>query len=282
MDFEHLRDWIGRSEATDDRVGKTPAAALSATLDRDDAPPADGDPLPPLWHWLYFLPLHRQSELGPDGHAKRGGFLPPVPLPRRMWAGGRFEFHQPLRIGEAIRRNSRIVDVSVKDGRSGRLVFVLVRHEIGNDAGLAIVEEHDIVYREPPSLGDPAPLPRPARCDETWSRTIAADDVLLFRYSALTFNGHRIHYDRRYVTAVEGYPGLVVHGPLIATLLLDLLRRNRPEAEVSRFSFRALRPLFDTAPFAVCGRPADAADTVDLWARDADGALAMEATAILR
>jgi 3-methylfumaryl-CoA hydratase len=280
LDIDHLKTWIGRSEALEDTVTPVPVAALSATLDRDDPRPRPGDPLPPLWHWLYFVPLHRQSEIGPDGHAKRGGFLPPVPLPRRMWAGGRFTFHRPLRVGEAIRRTSTVADVTHREGRTGPLVFVLVRHEVaGEDGGPALVEEHDIVYREAPAPGEAAPAPRPAPAQATWRRDIVPDDVLLFRYSALTFNGHRIHYDRRYVTEVEGYPGLIVHGPLIATLLVDLLRRH-VEAPLARFAFRAVRPLFDTAPFAVCGAPAAEGGTASVWAQDAEGLLAMEAEAV--
>lgn len=279
MDIVQLREWIGRTETQSDEVTRAPVAALSATLDRSDPLPQFGDILPPLWHWLYFLPVHRQSELAEDGHARRGGFLPPVPLPRRMWAGSRFEFHHPLRVGEEITRVSRICDVVSKQGRSGPLVFVTVRHEIANAEGIALTEEHDIVYR---GKGDSqnAPPPAPATC--SWSRTIQPGDVLLFRYSALTFNAHRIHYDRRYAMEVEGYPGLVTHGPLIATFLLDLLRENLPGVNVARFSFRAVGPLFDVEPFSVCGRPESEGNSIRLWAANADGQLAMDATAILR
>ena len=277
IDIDHLKTWIGRSETLEDTVTPVPAAALAATLDRD-GPPRLGDPLPPLWHWLYFLPLHRQSDIGPDGHPRRGGFLPPVPLPRRMWAGGRFTFHRPLRVGEAIRRTSTVADVSLKTGRSGSLVFVLVRHEIAGAAGdVALVEEHDIVYRDAPRPGETTPAPRPAPTASAWRRDIVPDDVLLFRYSALTFNGHRIHYDRRYVTGTEGYPGLVVHGPLLATLLVDLLARNI-STPLARFTFRAVRPVFDIAPFAVCGGPSGPSAAA-LWVRGGDGFLAMEAEA---
>jgi 3-methylfumaryl-CoA hydratase len=280
LDIEHLRSWIGRTETLEDTATPAPVRALSATLDRDDAVPQNGTPVPPCWHWLYFLPMARQSQLGPDGHPQRGGFLPPVPLPRRMWAGSRIEFLQPLRVGQALSRTSRILDVRVKDGRTGPLVFVNVRHEIHGDGALAIVEEHDIVYRDMPAPGEAAPAPTPAPADPQWERRIQPDDVLLFRYSALTFNGHRIHYDRQYVTEVEGYPGLIVHGPLIATLLLDLLRRQLPDARVKTFQFRAVKPLFDIASFVVCGRQDDAG-TVKLWARNEDGHLAMDATATL-
>jgi 3-methylfumaryl-CoA hydratase len=263
-----------------DQIGIAPVKALAATPDRDDAAPKPGDALPPLWHWLYFLPCERQSEIGADGHAKRGGFLPPVPLPRRMWAGGRLEFLQPLRIGHAVTRTSRIADISAKQGRSGSLVFVRVRHEIGNEAGTALIEEHDIVYRDEPQPGATVAEPTPAATDEQFARTIHPDPVLLFRYSALTLNGHRIHYDRSYVTEIEGYPGLVVHGPLIATLLMDLLRREKPEARVARFAFKAMSPLFDTAPFTVCGR-FDDAKSATLWARGPQSQLAMQASATL-
>jgi 3-methylfumaryl-CoA hydratase len=273
-----LAAWLGRTEERRDTATPTPVAALAATLDRDDPEPFAGMPLPPLWHWLYFLPLARQSEIGADGHPRRGGFLPPVALPRRMWAGGRLEFLRPLRVGEAMTRTSRIATIASKQARSGPLVFVTVEHTIATDAGIALREEHDIVYRELPAPGAPLPVPAPAPTDEAFARTIVADDVLLFRYSALTFNGHRIHYDRRYVTEVEGYPGLIVHGPLIATLLVDLLRRERPEATLTRFDFKALSPLFDLHPFAVCGRP-DGDRRFALWARNVDGALAMQATA---
>ncbi len=279
LDIDSLRAWIGRQEIRQDQATIVPLQALSATLDHEESW-ACGDPIPPLWHWLYFLPLHRQSAIGPDGHALRGGFLPPVPLPRRMWAGSQFRFLAPLRAGDALQRTSTIVDVKLKQGRSGPLVFVKVRHDI-QVQGQAVIEEfHDIVYRGLPAADEPPPQPQPAPAGAPWSRTIVPDDVLLFRYSALTFNGHRIHYDRRYVTQVEGYLGLIVHGPLVATLLLDLLRRHEPGARVQGFEFRAVNPLFDVAPFEVCGCPR-ADGTVDLWAVTPDGHLAMQATATL-
>ena len=304
---EHdLAAWVGRSETVHDTIGPTPVAALTATLDHPPAPVPAGTPLPPLWHWLYFLPLHRQSEIGPDGHARRGGFLPPVPLPRRMWAGSQFQFHAPVRVGDAVARRSTIADVTQKDGRTGKLVFVKVKHELYcNGAEVpALTEFHDIVYREAKQPGDvePPPVAAPVlAADEVsgsgspgpetsplggqrplgaWGRTIVPDDVLLFRYSALTFNGHRIHYDRRYVTEVEGYPGLIVHGPLIATLLMDLLRRHAPEAEVASFRFKAVRPTFDLHPFRVNGQREG--NTVKLWAQDHEGWLTMDAVATLK
>ncbi|MCI4430038.1 MAG: MaoC family dehydratase N-terminal domain-containing protein [Burkholderiales bacterium] len=279
VDIGLLRQWLGRTERRSDSVHAAPLAALAATLDRDEALPAPGADVPPLWHWLFFTPLARQSQIGADGHAKRGDFLPPVPLPRRMWAGGRLEFLQPLRVGEEVTRDSRIVKVDAKSGRSGELVFVTVRHEVSNARGIALTEEHDIVYRDLPAPGAPPPTPQPAPSDATFSLEIVPDPVLLFRYSALTFNGHRIHYDRPYVTQVEGYPGLVVHGPLIATLLADLLRREQPQARMRRFAFTAMRPLFDTHAFTLCGRVDADPHHVALWARDHEGLLAMQAQA---
>jgi len=277
--LRHLQQWQGRSETRTDLIAPAPVSGMIATLDRDDAEPGNGDPLPPLWHWLYFLPRDRQSEIGPDGHAKRGGFLPPVPLPRRMWAGGRLQWHQPLRVGDTATRVSTIRSVKHKAGRSGDLVFVTVRHEISSAAGLCLSEEHDIVYRGEPRPGDPVPAPVPAAAAGAWERALVPDPVMLFRYSALTFNGHRIHYDRTYVTEVEGYPGLIVHGPLLATLLVDLVRRHAPGRELATFEFRALRPTFDGKALRVCGAPAD--DRIALWVADSEGMQAMQATATL-
>jgi len=200
-----------------------------------------------------------------------------------MWAGSQFEFNAPVRVGDRVTRVSTIADVAEKSGRTGPLVFVKVRHEIraNDEPSPAIVEFHDIVYREAPKVGDAVPPPRDAPSEAQWRRHWVPDDVLLFRYSALTFNGHRIHYDRKYVTEVEGYPGLIVHGPLIATLLLDLLRSELPHATVRGYEFRAVRPLFDINAFDVCGAPAQDGKSVRLWARDHEGHLAMEATARL-
>jgi 3-methylfumaryl-CoA hydratase len=282
-----LKAWIGRSETVGDVAAATPYAALSSTLDfpgtQSGLRPAHGTELPPLWHWLYFLPLPLQSEIGPDGHPKRGGFMPPVPQPRRMWAGSDFVFHDTLRIGDALQRTSTIFDINEKSGRTGKLVFVKVRHEIrrNGSADVALTEHHNIVYRDAPQPGDVAPPPQAAAAEYAWERRIVPDDVLLFRYSALTFNGHRIHYDRKYVTEVEGYPGLIVHGPLIATLLMDLLRRHQPDARVRRFEFKAVRPTFDTNPFSVHGQPSADGKSVQLWGRDHEGWLTMDATATL-
>ncbi|NQW02103.1 MAG: MaoC family dehydratase N-terminal domain-containing protein [Rhodospirillales bacterium] len=279
VDIAHLRQWIGKSEQAEDLLTAAPLAGFAAMLDRDDPYPQAGEPLPASAHWLYFLPHAQQSDIGADGHPKRGGFLPPVELPRRMWAGSRLEFLQPLQVGDEIRRTSTIKEVSHKQGKSGDLVFCVVRHEISNADGLALVDEHDIVYRAEADPQAPPAKPVPAPTTAAWTRRIVPDPVLLFRYSALTFNGHRIHYDRSYVTDIEGYPGLIVHGPLIATLLMDLCRRQQPTRHLRRFSFRAVSPLFDIAPFSVNGMPTADGRAAHLWAAKEDGSLAMTAEA---
>ncbi len=258
-----LQQWTGRTETLRDLITPAPLRAMAATLDRDDPQPEPGTALPFLWHWLFFLP--------------------PVPLPRRMWAGGRLSWQagNPLCVGQEVQRLSTIQSVTHKSGRTGDLLFVLVQHQVSNAKGLALTEEHDIVYRAAAQPGDPVPAPTAAETGAAWQREVTPDDVLLFRYSALTFNGHRIHYDRRYVTEVEGYPGLIVHGPLIASLLMDLLRRHAPDAWVTRFEFKAVRPTFDLHPFRLNGQPGADGKTIRLWAQDHEGWLTMQATATL-
>lgn len=277
----NLKDWIGRSETVLDTATPTPYAQLAATLDRPCERPPAGTPLPPLWHWLYFLPLYKQSELSFDGHVRKGGFLPPVELPRRMWAASQLDFHEPVCIGDDLRRVSTIADVSEKSGRSGTLVFVKVRHDVSRvrDGAALITEYQDIVYRDAPRPGEAAPPPQAAPAEAAWARRVHADEPMLFRYSAVTFNGHRIHYDHPYTTGTEGYPGLVVHGPLLATLLLDAVRRERARAVVRHFRFRAMRPTFHMHPFEVCGQPQPDGQTLRLWARDHEGWLTMDASA---
>jgi 3-methylfumaryl-CoA hydratase len=280
-----LARWVGRRTQRTDWINPNHLAAWNATLDRDDPFPAEGDPVPPSFHWALFPPLVRQSELGPDGHAKRGLFLPPVKFQHRMWAGGRIRFLAPLRVGERVEQISTIDRIDAKQGRAGPLVFVTLRHVISRSGanGPAIEEEQDLAYRDGHRTDPAAPQlpPEPAPAG-VWRREIVPDDVLLFRYSALTFNGHRIHYDRRYATIQEGYPGLVVHGPLLATLLIDLLRRQVPEATLERFQFRALRPAFDISPITVQGGPGDHARHFRLWSTENRGQVGMQAEAWIR
>ncbi len=277
LDPEFLRRWIGNEEELVDTLHLGPANLMEMTLDR--APTLNhGDALPPLWHWLYFLRSAPLSALGRDGHPGRGGFLPPVALPRRMWAGGRFGFHADLHIGAEVTKRSLIKDIALKPGRSGALCFVTVRHEVSEQGKPAFWEEHDIVYREDPSVGAKQRLTAPVGEDWQHVETVTPSEVMLFRYSALTFNGHRIHYDRDYARTVEGHAGLVVHGPLIATMLMDLAQRVTNGAAPRSFDFRAASPLFDGAPFKL--RANRDGDTVELAAATPDGRLAMQATAI--
>ncbi|HVM77817.1 MAG TPA: MaoC family dehydratase N-terminal domain-containing protein [Stellaceae bacterium] len=275
-----LREYVGRTEAKVDTITPVPATLHAATLDRDDPPYKAGDALPPGWHRLYFLSAVRPGELGEDGHTVRGKFMPPVPLPRRMFAGARLAFHRPLAIGDEVTRVSEIMSLEGKQGRTGDLVFVTVAQRYSVGGALALEETQDIVYRSASRGGEgggPAEMVEPA----PWQREVHPDPVMLFRYSALIFNGHRIHYDHPYVTEVEGYPGLIVHGPLIATLLLDLVRRERPGARVTGFSFRARRPLFSPDLFTVRGWPAADGRSVRLAAVNHEGAAAMTAEATL-
>jgi 3-methylfumaryl-CoA hydratase len=274
-----LRDWIDRQETAEDVCEPRRVADMAATLDLDAAP-GTGDRLPPGWPWMFFNPMVRARDLGPDGHPRRGGFLPPVPLPRRMWAGGRLEFLAPIPVGAALHRESRILSVEPKSGRSGQMVFVVVRHRLRAGATPCLIEEHDIVYREaPPPDAAPVPAPpAPPATDAVWRRRILPDPVLLFRYSALTANGHRIHYDQPYVTGSEGYPGLVFHGPLTATLLMALAEAGLGKP-LRRFEFRNRSPLFADAAFDIAGAPAPGGVTARVWACTPACGLATEAVA---
>ena len=271
--------WIGRTETVHDGLSAEQARSAAAMLDQDVTGIEAGSPLPPLWHWFYFLPRAVQSQLDVDGHPQRGGFLPPIPFPRRMFAGSRMQFHSPLRLGSPATRTGDIRNVVLKSGRSGSLAFVTVGYRVTQSGVLCIDEEQDIVYREPgASVPAPEVLATPAAPGGSWTRTVIPDARLLFRFSALTFNAHRIHYDRPYACNDEGYPGLVVHGPLTAMLLADLVRRNS-SATMTAFTFRGLAPLFDLAPFHLIGR--SDGPTVSLEALGPDHVPAITASASL-
>jgi len=277
--LEHLREWIGRTEQTQDDLSPWTANAMAALLRNAQRPRPAGHALPALWHWSYFLPTVPQDGLGIDGHPARGGFLPPVPLPRRMWAGSQLEFFAPLRTGEPSRKTSTVTDVALKEGKAGALVFVKVQHEIHDAAGTLLLREaQDIVYREAARPGEPpAPVQAPP-AEPAWSVEHQCDPTLLFRYGALTFNAHRIHYDLPYATRVEGYEGLVVHGPLVATLMLEAAQRLNPGLTVSAFRFRAVRPLICNRRLIVRGCTTQADGTATLWAEDGQGALLQQAS----
>lgn len=279
IDIDHLKQWEGRQESHEDVVSLSTARAMAATLDWSEFPEA-GQALPKPWHWLHFLPAAPQSQIGHDGHPKKGGFLPPVPLPRRMWASGKVEFLEPALIGDTLRKVSTVKSVTHKQGGSGHLVFVVVAHEVYRGDELLISEDQNIVYREDPDPNAPPPKPTAPKFEAAFSRRIVPDPVLLFRFSALTFNSHRIHYDRDYAMNEEGYAGLVVHGPLSASLLLDLLRSELPDAKVASYDYRAVRPLIDGNAFQIQGCRDEAG--VRLWVVDHSGAMTMQASVTLK
>ncbi len=275
MDMEYLKQWLGRTESVSDTVARSPLTGLAATLDYSE-PPWPTNTIAPLGHWLYLLPQTRQSQIDDDGHAKRGGFLPPVPLPRRMWAGSRITFFAPIQIGTLLCRDSMVTGIEYKSGKSGELVFVNVTHVWSSEQKQLLVEHQDIVYRDMPKVAtEVVKVSSPVLPTAEWVRQISPDPVLLFRYSALTFNGHRIHYDRAYCANVEAYPGLVVHGPLTATLLVDLFVRHHPDAHIASFSFRGRQPAFDNGIMTLCGCSRDGG--ADLWALNDNGAVVMTA-----
>ena len=255
---------------------------LYDALDRAHEPQT-GEAITPGAHWCFFHPHAPMTEVGPDGHPKRGGFMPDPPgLPRRMFASSRMAFVGDLCIGDAVTRTQEITSVTPKTGKTGRLLFVTVDETYSGPRGDALRHGMDIVYREAPADGaNTPPSPKPAPDNAVWTRTVTPDPVMLFKYSAVTLNGHRIHYDRTYAMEEEGYPGLVVHGPLIGTLLMDLCRRERPDDRLSAFSYRAVAPLFDIAPFTVNAAPkADAeGDVWTLWAANEQGHLCMQGEA---
>ncbi|WP_129774601.1 acyl-CoA dehydrogenase [Peristeroidobacter soli] len=271
-----LQAWVGREQETDERISVSVARAMAATLDLESVLDA-GQPLPPGWQWLFFNPTARASALGVDGHPQRGGFLPPIEQPRRMWAGSRIRYLAPLPIDATAKKRSRILKIESKTGKRGSLVFVTLEHTITCDGTVCISEEQDVVFREATTSSADS---QPRRYDGVaqWSRSVMPDTTLLFRYSALTFNGHRIHYDQAYARNEEGYPDLVVHGPLTATLLQQFAVEHGGGRRLAGFDFRGVAPLFVSRAFQLEGQASDDG-TLALWARGPEGELAMSAKA---
>jgi 3-methylfumaryl-CoA hydratase len=280
---ENLRAAVGSIVTAEDEVTAAPVAGMMAAFGHEDPSPATGDPLPPLWHGLFCTAKLPPARLGADGLAKDEGLLPAAAdFPNKLFGGARYEFRLPLRIGDAIRKESEVVSFDLKEGRTGAFIVGLVEHRISNAAGVAVVEQNDIIYRPgtPPSSGGREggkPAPQPASPgDAVWSRTIAPDPVLMFRHSAVTFNSHRIHYDRDYVRK-RGYPGLLVQGTLIARLMMELVSEHRPDFDAASFAFRSGRPIYDDGDFTLGAEPLDGGD-IKLWALDAAGNIGMTAT----
>lgn len=280
IDLEHLRQWVGKELVTrTETLDLRPSSGMATMLNWTSSP-SMGDELPPLWQWLYFNPTPKQSEMGADGHPERGAFLPPVPLQRRMWAAGEMHFHAPLLLGETVEKQSRVSSVKLKQGTSGPLVFIEVIHEYRIAEELCISEVQTLVYRDKPDGKQPPIRTEPDAPVGTWNKTIHPDSILLFRYSALTSNTHRIHYDRDYAVKQEGYPGLLVQAPLTATLLAELLCEKLPGRRVVEFRFRAVQALVEEQAFTLHGM-LESDDTAVLWAVDAEGRRAMNASARL-
>ena len=281
LDIDDLRRHIGRRQTSADVAAAGPANLLRLAFARPDAPLKPGDALPPGWHILYFLPGFAPEELRPDGSPRDAGVVPAMPLPRRMFAGERLRFHRPIRIGEALSRETELADISVKSGGTGTLVFATIVNRVFAEGALAVEEERRTVFREEVQAGERNQAPRrePAPADVPWRRPVRPDAVLLFRFSALTFNSHRIHYDRAWAMDVEGYPGLVVHGPLTSTLLIDFARDHNPGRRFLTYTTQARAPLFDTAPFELRGRPTGDGRGCELWAVTPEGTVAMSAQA---
>jgi 3-methylfumaryl-CoA hydratase len=277
LDLDHLRQWIGRSTQVCDIVTAQLTKGLRATLFLPIGEPAPGEAAPSTVHWCLAQPVVAMSELGPDGHPARGGFLPPVPLPRRMWAGGELEFFDALRVGDEVTRTSQIADVTMKSGSTGPLCFVSVNHRIATVRGTAILERQDLVYRDVSQAASVSAKPAAPPPSAQHREKHFADTVLLFRYSALTFNGHRIHYDRDYVTKVEGYPALVFHGPLQAALLVEFAAGLSGAKVPKKFSYRGLQPLFEGSEFSVNANRTDAC--MELWTANSEGQPTMKGTA---
>ena len=279
LNLDELKSHIGRKQIATDVLHAGPANLLRVALARPEPELNDGDPLPPAWLALYFLPRFGPTELRPDGAPGDSGVVPKMPLPRRMFAGERQRYHRPLRLGESVRRETELADISLKSGTTGNLVFATVLSRVFGADGLAVEEERRTVFREEVKAGDKNQAPRrdPAPADAPWRRTITTDPVLLFRFSALTFNSHRIHYDRTWAMDVEGYPGLVVHGPLTTTLLIDFARDSNPGRTIRGYTTQARAPLFDTAPFELRGRPKADGKAAELWAVTPEGTIAMSA-----
>ena len=275
-------DWIGRTREDSDTIDLNRAHGLHAAFGATEPVPENGSNLAPLGHWMYFWDFTPPSGLGPDGHPRKGAFLPPIRLPRRMWAGSRVRFLAPLLVGQTAWRRSTITNVQIKSGKSGRLGVVTVTHEFGSGSTTAIVDEQDLIYREPAPLGgggSTVNIFEPA--DVLVDHRVKADTVLLFRYSALTFNNHRIHYDRTYATQEEQYPGLVVHGPLLATLMVRAACEARPDARLLSFGFRAQSPIFDIDNFRVgASAMPSSPNEIETWIADHRGQLALKGTAM--
>lgn len=281
IDADALKRHIGTRMEDQDVATRAPLAAYIATFERPEVPPADGEAIPPGWHIGYFLAMSPRSTLAADGLPTGSGVLPKIPLPRRMYAGTRLTFHSPIRVGDPLTRVTELTDLQVRQGSTGTLIFTTQTRRISTPRGLALTEDYDSAFREEVAAGAKSGIPKRDEVPSgmPWRRTITTDPVSLFRFSAITFNPHRIHYDRPYATGTEGYPGLVVHGPYSQACLMDFIRDHTPGRTMTSFTMRARAPLFDTDPFDLVGRPSEDGKGCEVWAVTPSGTIAMQATA---
>ncbi len=279
-ELARLAAHIGDRVVEEDAATAAPIRTMNAAFGRNAAAPGPGDAIPAGWHGVYFLPEIRSAGLSPDGAPLRSNIIPEMPLPRRMYAGARMRFHKPIRIGDALTRETELTGLTPKQGSTGQMAIVNVTSWISGPDGLAVEEERVTVFREETKPGAknaaPAALAE-SPADLAWRETVVPDEVMLFRYSALTFNSHRIHYDEPYATGVEGYPGLVVHGPLSQTYLVNFVKDKNPGRALVRFDMRARALLFVNQPIELVGRPG--ADCCEVWALTPQGGIAMSASA---
>lgn len=283
IDIELLKKDLGRKIEDEDVVTQAPLKAMIATFDRADKVPGSGEPIAPGWHLCFLHSYARRAQLGLDGAAAEGGVLPRIPMPRRMYAGSTFTFEGDIRVGDKLRRELEFTDIQLRRGGTGALIVTTQTRRIFTPRGLALTEAANTVFREEVKAGQKSGVPvrEAAPKDAPWRRTIKPDPVMLFRYSAITFNPHRIHYDRTYCLETEGYPGLVVHGPFAQQCIFDLLRDSTPGRRIKTLAVRARAPLFDTAPFDVIGRPTPDGKGAELWTVTPQGTIAAQATATL-
>ena len=277
--LESFKSYIGKSETATDVVTASAMLKFAATLGQENPPMDKGEPIPPGWYGAFFPASHRPSQMRPDGQASGGGIVPPIPLPRRRIGGTRVTFHEPLRIGDEIKRVTEIADIRIDDGPNGAMVTVLERNSISNSRGLAVVEERDMVMLSEQRAEAAPSSPPETPAQATWKQVFEPNPPLLFRFSAIRFNSHRIHYDRDYVTKVEKLPGLVVQSSLISQLMIEMCRKEVPARQLKSFDFKSFRQIYDTGKFTICGAAAAEGRQATLWAQDADDRVAMTATA---
>ncbi len=277
--LESFKRYIGKSETATDVVTASTLLKFAATLGLENPPTEKGAPIPPGWYGGFFPASHRPSQMRLDGQASGGGIVPPIPLPRRRIGGTRVSFHEPLRVGDEITRVTEIADLQVDDGPGGAMVKVIERNSISNSRGLAVVEERDMIMLSEARAEAASATPPPVPAEATWRQVVEPNAPLLFRFSAIRFNSHRIHYDREYVTKVEKLPGLVVQSSLTSQLMMEMCRKELPARGLTSFAFQTVRQIYDTGNFTICGKPAADGHEATLWALDPDGKLAMIATA---